>query len=326
MNRQQLLDLLRKGFQAFRTTIWFRVFYLVLLGVIVAQLYLFTQSALACLVFLLIPITVFIVPYWLGERKARNFAGNGLLVFLIAILVASALSTQAVFAQPDPFPLRSFPGFQSAPGLNLTNGTVRPYHGSPGESFTFRVNLTTTRDGTPDAYDVFVNLTVVDGFTISEMSHRMIFSPGPNSSSNPRNGTWYEGNVSLGGSVYIYSFSVTDRDRNWTSTVNELGPITASGWTFFGFHLYLTLLIGALPLEFLLYLMIVFVWWYMGRTRAARARMAQRPPETPKPPPTETSEPGAKAAKATAFTCTNCGSDVSQADAKCPKCGAVFED
>jgi hypothetical protein len=329
VNREALLAFLRNRLLKFRGTLWFRIVYLVLLGVIVAELYLFTASALACLIVLLIPVLVFVIPFWLGERKIRRFAGNGALVFTIAILVAAAMSTQAILAQAEPVPLRSFPDFRSAPGLNLTNGTVARYHGSPGETFTFRVNLTTAGNGTPDAFDVFLNLTAVDGLAIASNSYPMAFSPGPISSSNTKNGTWYERNMTLGGSIYIYSFSVTDRVGNWTETVPDAGPVTASGWTFYTFFLYLVVVQGGLPIEFLFYLGIIFLWWYMTRARE-RARVGSVParagtPTEPEPAKKETAEK-TKGAKAAAFTCTNCGADVSELDEKCPSCGAAFEE
>src|SRR5205823_3602961 len=118
------------------------------------------------------------------------FAGNGALVFMIAILVAAAMPTQAILAQSNAVPLRSFPDFRSAAGLNLTNGTVQPYRGVPGQTFTFRVNLTTAGNGTPDAFNVTLNLTAVDGFAFTPTSYRMAYGPGPISSPHTRNGTW----------------------------------------------------------------------------------------------------------------------------------------
>jgi hypothetical protein len=330
VNREELLTFLRTWLLKFRGTLWFRITYLVLLGIIVAQLYLFTASAIACLIILLIPVLVFVIPYWLGERKIRRFAGNGALVFTIAILVAAAMPTQAILAQSEAVPLRSFPDFRSAPGLNLTNGTVQPYRGVPGQTFTFRVNLTTAGNGTPDAFNVTLNLTAVDGFAFTPTSYPMAYSPGPISSQNTRNGTWYERNVTLGGSIYIYGFSVSDQGRNWTETVSDAGPIIASGWSFYAFFLYYLVAVqGGFPAELVLYLGIIFLWWYMTRARE-RVMRAGRPAAKPETPPTkperkEATE-GTKAAKAPAFTCTNCGADVSASDQKCPSCGAAFED
>jgi hypothetical protein len=338
VRKEEVFKALRTAFDSFRATRWFRVVYLILLGVIVAQLYLFTRSALQCVILLLIPITVFILPYWMGERKARRFAVNGAVVFTIALVTVAAMSTQVVLAQSEPlFELQSFAGRGAAPGVSLTNGTVSPYQGSPGQTFTFRVNLTTAWNSTPDQFDVYLNLTTVDGLSISEAAHPMTYSPGPGSSSNPRNGSWYEGNLTVGGSVYLFRFSVTG-GRNWTSTFQDLGPITASGLTLYGFWIYYeSVLTGGLPVEFLLYLGILFLWWYMIRTREAARRRGMRPPEpakestpsdaaTPKGEGKTEGKTEGKAAKAAAFTCTNCGADVGESDVKCPKCGAAFEE
>src|SRR5205823_2701281 len=215
------------------------------------------------------------------------FAGNGALVFTIAILVAAAMPTQAILAQSNAVPLRSFPDFRSAAGLNLTNGTVQPYRGVPGQTFTFRVNLTTAGNGTPDAFNVTLNLTAVDGFAFTPTSYRMAYSPGPISAPNTRNGTWYERNVTLGGSIYIYGFSVNDRGRNWTETVSDAGPIIASGWSFYAFFLYCLVAVqGGFPAELVLYLGISCLWWYMTRARE-RVMRAGRPAAKPETPPTK---------------------------------------
>ena len=57
----------------FRKTPWFRVAYLVLLGVIVAYLLPFTAGGLGCLVIFVAPLAVFLVPYYLGERTVKRF-------------------------------------------------------------------------------------------------------------------------------------------------------------------------------------------------------------------------------------------------------------
>ena len=327
MNREALLASFRNGFLKFRKTPWFRITYLVLLGVIVAELILFTASALACLFFLLIPLLVFVVPYWLGERGIRRFAANGALVFLIAILVAAAMATQSVLAQQESIPLRSDPA--ASADLSLTNGTVAPYRGGPGQTFTFRVNLTTAANRTPDAFDVFLNLTTVDGVAFVSSSYNMTYSPGPISSSNTRNGTWYERTMTLGGSIYLYGFSASDRNRNWTETRGLLGPITASGWAYYGLFLYILLAVQPLlPIEFLFYFGIVFLWWYTKRSRERMIRAGPTARGTAPPPERaeKRAEGETRAAKAAGFTCTNCGADVSEADKKCPSCGAEFED
>ena len=330
MNREELLAALGKRFQTFRKTPWFRVTYLILLGVIVSELYLLALSPLACVIILLIPVSIFVVPYWLGERKMTRFALNALVVFVIGILLASAMSTGALVSQTQGVELR---GADQAGRVALTNGSVMPYRAPPSASFTFRVKLTTIANAGPGAYAVHLNLTAVRGITIEQSSSDMVYSPGNGSSPNTHNGTWYETRLSnLGDAVYIYAFSVWDRNRNWTFTGVEIGPLTASGWTYYGFFLYIWSVLSQVTLISVVgYFAILFLWWYMGRTRALRAKGAAAPARkaAPKEGSKEiwpTTDPAGKASKAAAFTCTNCGADVSETDTKCPKCGAVFED
>jgi hypothetical protein len=299
------------------------------LGIIVAQLYAYTASPLACLIVLLIPVSVFVVPYWLGERKMQRFALNALVVFLIAVLLASAMSTSALLGQKEAVPEQSF---DPASPMALTNGTVKPYHGLPSTPFTFQVKLTTKGSGLPSGYEIYLNLTAIHGISPSPSSHRMSPSPG-NSTTNTRNGTWYETSLSnLEDATYIYGFSAWDRGRNWTRSNVDVGPLTTSAWVYFGFFLYLwTWLYQITLISVVGYFAILFLWWYMGRTRALRAKGAAAPARkaAPKEGSKEiwpTTDPGGKASKAAAFTCTNCGADVSETDTKCPKCGAVFED
>jgi hypothetical protein len=330
VNREELLAALGKRFQQFRKTPWFRITYLVLLGVIVSELYLLALSPLACVIILLIPVSIFVVPYWLGERKMLRFALNALVVFLIAILLAAAQSTQVLVSQPQAVELRSA---DPAGRMVLTNGTVMPYRAPPSTSFTFRVKLTTIPNAAFGAYEVHLNLTAVRGLTIDQSSATMAYSAGNGSSPNTHNGTWYETRLSnLGDAVYIYAFSVWDRSRNWTYTGVEIGPLTASGWTYYGFFLYIWSVLSQVTLISVVgYFAILFLWWYMARARQLRAKGAASPAR--KVAPREGSrevwpatDPGGKASKAAAFTCTNCGADVSETDTKCPKCGAVFED
>ena len=327
MTAQDLLNTLRKAFQRFRDTPWFRVTVLVLLGLLVAQLYVLTASAVACVAILLMPVTAFVVPYWLGERKMRRFAGNAVPIFVIAILVAGAISTQQLLSQADAVPLQSFPSVQPPSPVILTNGTVTPYRAAPSELVTFRVKLTTTVNEAPDNYSVYLNITVVRSVTsFDRTSHAMAFDAANSTSNNTLDGTWFTTRQTLGDSIYGYAFSVRGKNTgNWTLTSADFGPITASGWTFYGFFTYATAFSMILPVTF--YFLILFMWWYTVRARQARTRMVGRVPGKTKDATKPAADVGGgKAAKAAAFTCTNCGADVSESDTKCPKCGAVFED
>jgi len=331
-SQEALARILAKA-RAFRATPWFRVVYILVLGGLVAQLFVLTESSLACLILFLMPFTAFLVPYYFGERRMRHFALNALPIFVIATLLAGATATQGVLERTAAVELSSAPISFSAPTMALANGTVAPYHAEPNRNFTFRVRLITTVNDSYLNYNVSLNLTVIDGVSGTQPSYPMAYSPGTNSSTNPRNGTWYEATLPLGGSIYGYAFSVPDKLGNWTYTPSDFGPITASGTAFYGFFTYYTGISMTFPALF--YFVILFMWWYTIRMRENRARMLGKEPLIPKEKPAPKSvdkaaekpaDPGGKASKASAFTCTNCGADVGEDDQKCPKCGAVFEE
>lgn len=327
------MAILQKGFRTYRATVWFRVTYLVVLGLLAAQLTILTASPLACLFVLLIPITTFIVPYWLGERKIRRFAVNAIPVFVIAILVAAAMSTQALISQGQPAPLHNEPSFRSAAGLNLSEGEVTPYRGAPPGPFTFRVKLTTAASSVPGNFNVSLNLTIIRGVGVTgRPSFAMAFDPA-NATSDTRDGVVFELTRDLDDSIYGFGFSVTD-GRNWTEAGPDFGPLTASGWAYYGFFLYFTGLSLVFFSAFIVYYTLLFLWWFTLRSREVRAKYGipgvrgapARGPGSGKDLGTGDATKGPKAVKAAGFTCTNCGADVSAGDTKCPKCGATFED
>ena len=315
----------------FRKTVWFRVTYLILLGLIVPNLLPFTAGGLGCLVILVVPLAVFLVPYYLGERSMKHFAANALPVILIAVLVGGAQSTNLLLSQPNAVPLSSIPGPFASPTMALANGTVAPYHADPPQAFTFRVKLTTTGNGTPTNFAVYMNLTTISGLaSYATSDYAMTYSPGAGSSNNTALGTFYEfTTLNLANSIYGYGFSVSDGRGNWTFTNLDFGPLTAPVANYYGLFVYFTAFSMILPFTF--YFVILFMWWYTVRARATRTRALGTELEIPKEKPkskVESAEPtkSEKAAKAAAFTCTNCGADVSESDTKCPKCGAVFEE
>jgi hypothetical protein len=317
-------------FRAFRKTPWFRVTYIILLGLVVSLMFFLVSSALTCLVVILMPLIVFLFPYFFGERKVRRFAVNGLPVFLIAIVVATAIYTQSIVSPDQAVPLRSFPGVAS-PTMALSNGTVSPYHADPSHLFTFKVKLTTTVNGTPAAYRVYLNLTVFSGFSTAPLPANMTPITGADSSNNTMKGTFYEAQMNLTEAVYLYGFSVWDRGSNWTFSSEDFAPLIAPWGTYYGLFLYIIGTSMLIPLTF--YYLILFLWWYTARSREIRTRQLGKTLEIPKekpeskdePPGKPRPEPAEKAAKAAAYTCTNCGADVGEDEEKCPKCGAVFE-
>lgn len=334
----------------FRNSRYFRPFYLAILGIIVTGLFQFTGASqpLFCLGTLLIPTTALVIPYWAGERKLKDFAVNALPIFAIAVLLVSAFQTQAVL---DQRPAELSTGLDPAtanvalPHLTMWNGTVEPFRGSPGQTYTFRVRLKEV-----NATGAVIAPQNVTTFSANITSYNPF--PAPKdiivpmhvdaNASGASNGTWYIGTTTLSDSVYSFFFWANDTRGNYTyAAAPVLEPMTAGAGSFYLFWLVNVGLYMVFPLSF--YFIIVFMYWYTIRMRKMRERMMDRargekldldkggPKEgaaeggggTEAAAPTDTAW---KTKKAAAFTCTNCGADVSEDDVKCPKCGAVFED
>src|SRR2546422_8602519 len=113
----------------------------------------------------------------------------------------------------------------------------------------------------------------------------MTFRAGSGSFTNTPRAPGYEPRVNPTRQIYGYGFSVGNRNRNWTLTSLDFGPLTAPGANFYGLFVYFTAFSMILPFTF--YYVILFMWWYTVRARATRTRMLgaepQIPKETPKP-------------------------------------------
>ncbi len=328
-NSQELL----KQFVQFRKSVWFRILYLLVLGVIVAELFqiLVSGTAVACLGLLLIPAAVFVVPYYFGERSTKHFALNGIPVLLLALLLVTTFQTQAVLASNSVELTSGIPSSTTnLPALSLWNGTVSPFTATPPTDFNFSVRLKTV-PSTLTNVTVYLNLTTIHGYQGTAKTYKMARAPW--NASGPSNGTWWTVSERLDSGIYAFWFWANDKNGNFTYTLSPpqgpFGPIAAGFSDYYGFFLYITVFNLAIPFSF--YYIIIFMFWYTARTRRMRARMIdvkakakagknEEVEEKPKP------APGGKATKVTAFTCTNCGADVEDTDEKCPKCGAVFED
>ena len=127
--------------------------------------------------------------------------------------------------------------------------------------------------------------------------------------------------------MYVYGFSVQSvpDPARVSFTTGAVAPVVASWSAYYAFYLFawssslLTLL--------LFYYFFIFMWWYSARMKKSRRRMLKGAELGKAPEPMKMAKPASGATrKASAFTCTACGADVEETDAKCPKCGALFED
>ncbi len=334
-----------KKLNAFRKTEWFNAILLVVLGLVAVGLFQFTAigGVGVCLGILLPPVTVFVIPYWLGERRMKRYVLYIVPVLLIALVLIAALQTQAVLNQGKP-DLTSGVDPQTPnsglPALSLWNGTVEPYNTpSSNQTYAFHVRVKGGPGVNVTNATVYLNLSQLVGFSESLQSYHML----PDATrSNTTNGTWYVTWVPLGTNVYAFQFYAVYNRGNDTYSAPVLAPLLAPWESYYGVWLISVGEFMIYPASF--YFVILFMYWYTIRARKMRARLIERsrgeeldlkkgetkegeaPEEGEAAKASPPAPPRDRTKKAAAFTCTNCGADVSEEDTKCPKCGAVFED
>ena len=335
-----------KMVQAFRKTKWFNILVLVVLGLISTGLWYLTAAGPVgeCLGILLIPVSVFVIPYWLGERRMKTFALNIIPVFIIAAILIAALQTQSILSAGNPILSSGVPpetANADLPPLSFWNGTVTPYgSASPNQTYEYHVRLKTVGNVNRSTVYVSLNITQVEG--LSE-----VFTAYPmqvDTSANATNGTWYVAWRPQPPAIYGFYFYANDTGNggdivNYTLSSGVFGPIIQSWPDWYGFVILFTAVNLIVPISF--YFVILFMYWYTLRNRRTRERLIESRREeklelekgagggektdAAKDRAAAPAPSREKSRKAAAFTCTNCGADVTEADEKCPKCGAVFE-
>ena len=296
-------EALLKGILAFRRGWYFRIFYLVVLSLMVAALAVY-GFYLGCLSILMSAILMFALPYWLKERKIRNYALNGVVIFLAATLIFAGLFAQSLSGN-DPVPV-------GATGFNarLSGATVLPGRGPAGAYYNFTANLTVPGAASVSNYAMWLNLTSVQGVNPVDAPVRMNETNAADT--DLTDGKLYYFSAPLEDRIYLFWVSVAISNGtavSWLETPWQVGPITTGFGTFFGFALYYGAFSLILPVSF--YFIVLMLYWWTQRARKERQRLGMSVP-------TESTDSG--------FMCTNCGADVPAAATKCPKCGAVFEE
>lgn len=285
---------LTQALLAFRRGRYFRVFYLVVLSLMVSSMLVFF-----CFGLILIPLMMIALPWWLKDRKVRVLAVNGIVVMVLAsIFFAAILSQNLTSRVREPLEV-------SALGVSLTNGTVTPESGSPGATYSFTVDLKVGSGGVPASFPVYLNLSRSSALSFAAESFPM--APYDPANTNLSGGVRYVHNRTVDDGVYFYWFSVGAQNAtgmSWLATGAELGPVVAGYGSFFAFSLGFSVQYMILPIIF--YYMFVFLMWFTRRSRAARGQRVETAGES-------------------GFMCTNCGSDVPADANRCPKCGAEFE-
>jgi len=290
---------------AFRKSRYFRWFYLVIISLMVAALlpYLPYLGPLVCLGIFLIPVLMFAMPWWLGDRKMKVLAVNGVVILVLSAFILAALDAQSAVS--------TTPGVLGSPAapLSVANGTVSPPRGPPTAFYNFTVTMKDTSNRDPGSFTVYLNLTWLVGIDAIGQSYRMgAVDVGDNVTLD---GKSYFVNRSLEDHIYYFWFSVQAPNGTWIESTYTLGPMVTGYGSFFGISLYVGFLNMLIPVSF--FYILLLLYWYTQRAKRERKRLGLTAAR-------------AEAVTDTGFMCTNCGADVPETAEKCPKCGAVFEE
>jgi len=308
----------RAFWEKFRKTVYFRVFYLLLLSALIAFL---LNLGAVCIFLLIIPILMVAIPYWFGERSFKNHAINGLVVIPLSALFFSLIFTPALLSQtqepqsvdcPDNYsPTAPRCYAATGPDVHLARGQVSPFKAAEGAAFNFTVNMTSS---SPQTSAMTVRVQMLDFVDLRFDARFIGLARDLREDGNFSNGESFYVETTLP-AVFHFGFNfqvvqiVNTTERVVAQTFGNGGPMNASYGTVFGYSFYQAI-VGMVIIGFGFYVVLLIYWW----TRKAReVRGAAAPPK------------GKRAEGGGEFTCTNCGADVSEDDAKCPKCGAEFE-
>lgn len=288
----------------FRGTIYFRIAYLLLVSLLGA---LSLATTIACFAFLILPVLTLLVPHWFGERRVKQHALNGVFVMAVATLLFAALITPSYMAQ-DEFVLD-----RQGTRVSVSDGIVRPFRANSGPGdFNFTITMW-SNDTDAGNFSVRVRVLSLVGFDVANDTADMVRDVSGNGTlfdGSLANGERFFAVVRLEPYAHSYSFQAFNRTSGTilVATLGVPGPFNApystyfSLWLFNGFFNIVWILAG-------FYLLLLIYWW----TRKAREVRGTRPDRGRK-----RDEGGGE------YTCTNCGGDVSEADTKCPNCGAEF--
>lgn len=331
-----------EAFDAFRKTLWFRLLYFALFGIILG-IVLPRTFALGCVIILAIGLAHFGMPYLIGERNVKRMALFALYTTLIATTVAAG------FVSSSYLTIAEVRADADMNGFLMENGTAAPYQ-QEGASTTFTTTLTFP-NATYNATNVMVYVLVqnVDPFGVSAKWYEMAHAPLP--PLDPGDGpVVYTVNATLpSDQLHLFRFEIFNnlvfdpasqcplRSGSDVTTITAFwerecletgakflagspraeaglsgrvyGPITTSGAGAFIFSFIQNFVFMIFPL--FTFGIVAMLFWYTRRARDVRAAREK---------------PSGRQAQPGDFTCSNCGTDVPAEAARCPKCGALFEE
>ncbi|MEK6851323.1 MAG: hypothetical protein AABY30_02160, partial [Candidatus Thermoplasmatota archaeon] len=258
----------RDLWEKFRKTAYFRLLYLFLVASLVVAVTV-TLLFLGCLIILVVPVVMLLVPHYFGERRIRNHVVNGLAVVIFATVLYAAIATPDLMSRP--------PTELAADGAraDLSGGFVTPFLGDEGASFNFTVNVTSTD---PDRGNFTVQVLLIDheGLGATLRTVRMEAAE----DGDPADGEEYYANVTLRPVFHSFNFQVLGVVNSTEAVLAEtplsVGPFNAPSEAYLSVLwlrvVYFMVVFYGTP--FFLFLMIY--WWI---AKAKHVRGAQPPKE-----------------------------------------------
>ncbi len=232
---------------------------------------------------------MFALPYWMGERRPRNFALAGLVMLLITGVALSMFLTYDSY--------RPFVPEQASDDGTLSGGTVDPVFGDADTIFTYRVVF---KGADEPKEGPRVNITST--FSLGTYMNETMVLENPEEA-NYQEGVVYVLSTKLPSDNHFFYFSVLRANDTWvvssdasTAALNSRGPVNMSAAAFFGavvasFVPFVYITIGV-PL-----FLVILLYWFIGkRSRQRRAAAATR-------------------------VCPSCGGEWPPGEEACPACG-----
>jgi hypothetical protein len=304
----------QESFEEFKGSKWVVPAYIVLVIFVVIGLAYLNQ----CLAMILIPVAMFAIPYYMGERRFRYF-------LLLGVIVIVADSFAFALLDTDFFSDFEAEEQMSADEVTITQGLVNPSLGDADTVFTFTVNITAN----------YTDISTIDFYAYVNISDLAEYKPSGNepylldetdiSDIDATDGKHFSDSFQLPAAIHFFHFSA-DVDGNWTTTLvhdaasnadfSGIGPINADSFTIFQIFFFNALL--TLFFTTILFMIFVMMYWWIGKSRIERTKWDTRLREA--------GELEAADAKIPDFECTNCGRPVHDDAIRCPHCGAIFEE
>ena len=255
-------------------------------------------SQILCLLPMLVAILAYYIPTYFGLKDRKKLAIFGLVLFLIVGLALGATLYKTVEDYE--------PQEVSSEDNLLVGGVVSPSHGELGDSFQFKVMLTSGSNSSEVRLLLFNNWGQPEDNPNVTMAYNEALSTTSMATYTVTLSTLEEG-------IYYYQFQ-TLNGTTWVETPQTFGPVNAD----LGEGLSNSLLSGTIysfySMAVLFYILILLTWW-MERSKKKIFEMEQQRAKVKE-----------KKVKDEKFVCSDCGAEVPGDADKCPSCGASFDD